>query len=96
VITHETLGSPGQYGAKRDAAKLAFVRIRTHYFGQGAWLNDGQLLRDGRRLADGDRVHVRDCLSDFGIGDAWEYPLPGRGSATIRCASGFARSSSSR
>jgi proline iminopeptidase len=41
VITHETLGSPGQYGAKRDAAKLAFVRIRTHYFSQGAWLNDG-------------------------------------------------------
>ncbi|WP_425004989.1 prolyl aminopeptidase [Mycolicibacterium sp. S3B2] len=50
VISHEALGSPGQYGAKPDAAKLAFVRICTHYFAHDAWLEDGQLLRDAHRL----------------------------------------------
>lgn len=51
VIAHETLGSPGQYSAKPDTAKLAFVRICTHYFAHNAWLDDGQLLRDAYRLA---------------------------------------------
>jgi hypothetical protein len=50
VIAHESLGSPGQYGAKPDAAKLAFVRMCTHYFAHRAWLEDGQLLRDAHRL----------------------------------------------
>lgn len=50
VIAHETLGNPGQYSAKPDAAKLAFVRICTHYFAHGAWLEDGQLLRNAHRL----------------------------------------------
>ena len=30
VIAHEALGNPGQYSAKPDKAKLAFVRICTH------------------------------------------------------------------
>lgn len=50
VIAHETLGSPGQYSAKEHAAKVAMVRICTHYFAHGAWLDDGQLLRDAHRL----------------------------------------------
>ncbi|MDX1890686.1 prolyl aminopeptidase [Mycolicibacterium sp. 050158] len=50
VIQHETLGSPGQYGAKPTSDMLAMVRICTHYFARGAWLGDGQLLRDAHRL----------------------------------------------
>jgi proline iminopeptidase len=50
VIAHEHLGNPGQYSTKPDAAKLAFVRICTHYFAHHAWLDDNQLLRDAHRL----------------------------------------------
>lgn len=30
--------------------QMAFARIVTHYFSNGAWLEEGQLLRDARRL----------------------------------------------
>jgi proline iminopeptidase len=73
VIAHETLGSPGQYGAKPDAAKLAFVRICAHYFAHGAWLDDGQLLRDAHRLngIPGVLIHGRLDLSGPLL-TAWE------------------------
>ncbi|MGW4369766.1 prolyl aminopeptidase [Nocardia takedensis] len=51
VIAHESLGTPGQYSAKPDAARMAMVRICTHYFAHAAWLEDGQLLREAPRLA---------------------------------------------
>jgi proline iminopeptidase len=53
--------------------RMAFVRIVTHYFAHGAWLDDGALLRDAGRLAGipGVMVHGR-----FDIGapltTAWE------------------------
>jgi proline iminopeptidase len=50
AIAHETQGSPGQYSDRPDDAKLAFVRICTHYFAHHGWLDDGQLLRDAHRL----------------------------------------------
>lgn len=50
AIAHEASGKPGQYSEKIDAARLAFVRICTHYFAHAAWLEDGQLLRDAYRL----------------------------------------------
>ncbi len=73
VIAHETLGSPGQYSAKPDAAKLAFVRICTHYFAHGAWLEDGQLLRAAHRLKGipGVLIHGRLDLS-APLLTAWE------------------------
>jgi proline iminopeptidase len=73
VIAHETLGSSGQYSAKRDAAKLAFVRICTHYFAHGAWLEDGQLSRDAHRLSgiSGVLIHGRLDLSGPLL-TAWE------------------------
>ncbi|MDT5080765.1 MAG: proline iminopeptidase [Mycobacterium sp.] len=78
VIAHETLGSPGQCGGKLDAAKLAFVRICTHYFAQGAWLDDGQLLRDAHRLKGipGVLIHGRldlsaPLLSAWELAQAW-------------------------
>lgn len=50
AIAHETQGNPGQYSAKPDAAKLAFVRICTHFFAHHGWLDDDQLLRNAHRL----------------------------------------------
>ncbi len=73
VIAHETQGSPGQYSAKPDTARLAFVRICTHYFAHAAWLDDGRLLRDAHRLAGipGVLVHGRLDLS-APLLTAWE------------------------
>lgn len=73
VIAHESLGSPGQYSAKPDVAKLAFVRICTHYFAHDAWLDDGQLLRDAQRLKGipGVLIHGRLDLS-APLVTAWE------------------------
>ncbi|MGV9635473.1 prolyl aminopeptidase [Nocardia rhamnosiphila] len=73
VIAHENLGTPGQYSAKPDAARLAFVRICTHYFAHAAWLEDGSLLRDAHRLAGipGLLIHGRLDLS-APLRTAWE------------------------
>ena len=73
VIAHEDLGRPGQYSAKPNRAKLAFVRICTHYFARGAWLEDGQLLRDAHRLLGirGVLIHGRLDLS-CPLLTAWE------------------------
>jgi len=73
VIAHETLGSPGQYSAKLDAAKLAFVRICTHYFAHAAWLEDGQLLRNAHLLKGipGVLIHGRLDMS-APLRTAWE------------------------
>jgi proline iminopeptidase len=73
VIVHENLGNPGQYSAKPRAAKLAFVRICTHYFAHGAWLDDAQLLRDVHRLKGipGVLIHGRLDLSGPLL-TAWE------------------------
>lgn len=73
AIAHENLGKPGQYSAKPHAAKLAFVRICTHYFAHHAWLGDGQLLRNAHRLAGipGVLIHGRLDLS-APLLNAWE------------------------
>ncbi|MVU79755.1 prolyl aminopeptidase [Nocardia sp. ET3-3] len=73
VIAHETLGAPGQYSAKLDAARLAFVRICTHYFAHAAWLDDDRLLRDAHQLAGipGILIHGRLDLS-APVRTAWE------------------------
>ncbi|TXH18173.1 MAG: prolyl aminopeptidase [Mycobacterium sp.] len=73
AIAHETLGKPGQYSAKIDADRMAFVRICTHYFAHAAWLEDGQLLRDAHRLdgIPGVLIHGRLDLS-APVRTAWE------------------------
>lgn len=78
VIAHEALGSPGQYSAKPDEAKLAFVRICTHYFAHTAWLEDGQLLLNAHRLngIPGVLIHGRldlsgPLLTAFELAQAW-------------------------
>jgi proline iminopeptidase len=45
-------GSPDAYSGRHAApGQLAFVRICSHYFAHGAWLDEGVLLREASRLA---------------------------------------------
>jgi len=73
VIAHELGGHPGAYSARVDGARLAFVRICTHYFSHAAWLEEGALLRDAGRLAGIPGVVIHGRL-DLGspIDTAWE------------------------
>lgn len=50
VLSGET-NSDAVYAARPAAAKLAFVRICSRYFANGAWLEEGALLREAYRLA---------------------------------------------
>ena len=73
AIAHEVRGTPGQYSARPDDDKLAFVRICTHFFAHHGWLDEGQLLRDAGRLAGipGVLIHGRLDLS-APLHTAWE------------------------
>jgi proline iminopeptidase len=51
VLSREPHGPATPYGDKPTSARIAFVRIATHYFEHGAWLEEGALLRDAHRLA---------------------------------------------
>ncbi|MBW1600759.1 prolyl aminopeptidase [Streptomyces sp. JJ66] len=50
VISLEEHHGPTPYGGRPSASQLALVRIVTHYFAHGAWLEEGALLRDAYRL----------------------------------------------
>lgn len=51
AVSLEPNGVPDAYRGRPDDAKLAMVRICTHYFAHAAWLEEGILLRDAGRLA---------------------------------------------
>ena len=73
VISRESNGSPGAYGRRPDDAKLAFVRICSHYFAHDAFLEDGVLIREAGQLAGipGVLIHGRDDLGG-GACTPWE------------------------
>ncbi len=73
VVSLEPNGKPNPYSDRPPAALLAFVRICTHYFAHGAWLEEGVLLRDAGRLAGipGVLIHGRLDLSGP-LDTAWE------------------------
>jgi proline iminopeptidase len=73
VISLEHHGTPGLYSNRRDAARLAFVRICAHYFAHDGFLEDGVLIRDAGTLAGipGVLVHGRNDLGSPMI-TAWE------------------------
>jgi len=73
VISHESGGHPGAYSARVDEARLAFVRICTHYFAHDAWLEDGELLRNAPLLTGIPGVLIHGRL-DLGspLMTAWE------------------------
>ncbi|MFE6775159.1 prolyl aminopeptidase [Streptomyces sp. NPDC057702] len=51
VLSMEGEGASGQYSGRPSAARVALVRIASHYFAHGAWLEEGVLLREAGRLA---------------------------------------------
>lgn len=51
VLSGEPHGPATPNTDRPPAARLAFVRITTHFFAHAAWLEEGALLRDARRLA---------------------------------------------
>ncbi|GGS41601.1 prolyl aminopeptidase [Actinokineospora fastidiosa] len=51
VISLEPHGTPGAYSNRFDQRQVCFVRICAHYFGNGAFLDEGVLLREAGRLA---------------------------------------------
>src|SRR3954447_9799676 len=73
VVALEPQGKPNAYSDRAPDALLAFVRICTHYFAHGAWLEEGVLLRDAARLAGipGVLIHGRLDLS-APLDTAWE------------------------
>jgi proline iminopeptidase len=73
VISQESNGSPGSYGDRPDDAKLALVRICSHYFSHDAFLEDGVLIREAGALAGipGVLIHGRNDLGG-GAYTAWE------------------------
>jgi len=50
VLSAEPHGSATPYGDRPLAARIAFVRIASHYFAHAAWLEESVLLRDAHRL----------------------------------------------
>jgi proline iminopeptidase len=64
VISLEPNAVPGQYSDHPSDELVALVRICSHYFAHGAWLEEGALLRDAGRLAGipGVLVHGRHDL----------------------------------
>ena len=73
VISKEPLGRPNAYSDRPPRARLALVRICSHYFSNGAWLEEGALLRDAGRLAGIPGVLVHGRLDLGGpVGNAWE------------------------
>jgi proline iminopeptidase len=73
VISLESNGTPGAYGDRPDDAKLAFVRICSHYFAHDGFLEDGVLIREAGQLAGipGVLIHGRNDLGG-GACTPWE------------------------
>lgn len=51
VLSLEPSGGPRPYSDRPSAARLAMVRIASHYFAHGAWLAEGALIDGAARLA---------------------------------------------
>ncbi|MFB7546890.1 prolyl aminopeptidase [Streptomyces sp. NPDC056154] len=73
VLSQETNTGPPPYSGRPGRARQALVRICSHYFSHGAWLEEEQLIRDAGRLAGipGVLVHGRFDLGGPLI-TAWE------------------------
>ena len=73
VLSGETGGSTKPYAGRPSAARLALVRICTHYFSHGAWLDEGVLLREAGRLSGIPGVLLHGRLDMGGPADtAWQ------------------------
>lgn len=73
VLSLEPGGKPNLTSDQPTGSMLAFVRIAAHYFGNGAWLDEGEVIREAVRLAGipGVLIHGRLDLS-CPLDSAWE------------------------
>lgn len=73
VLSLEVIGRPDFFVDRGDDFKIAFVRICSHFFANGCFLDDGVLIRDAHRLAGipGILLHGRADLS-LPVITAWE------------------------
>ena len=84
VLSGETKGKFRPYADRPPAARLAFVRICTHFFAHGAWLPEGVLLREAGRLAGIPGVLIHGRLDLGGpLRTAWELHRAWPGSELI-------------
>ena len=83
VVSLEESG-PGAYLDRPDDAKLAFVRICSHYFAHDAFLEDGILIREAGKLAGipGVLIHGRNDIGGPAI-TPWETAQAWPGSELI-------------
>ncbi|WP_328296724.1 prolyl aminopeptidase [Streptomyces sp. NBC_00435] len=73
VLSGETKGASQPYSGRPSTARLALVRICSHYFSHGAWLEEGELLREAHRLAGIPGVLIHGRLDMGGpLDTAWE------------------------
>ncbi len=73
IISQEPNGTANVYTGRSLDEKLSLVRIASHYFSNGAWLEEGELLRNADRLAGipGVLIHGRLDLA-APLDTAWE------------------------
>jgi proline iminopeptidase len=73
VLSQEEYGAANPYSDQPDEARIAFVRICTHYFSHRCWMEDNQVFRDVARLAHipGVLLHGRLDMSGPAV-HAWE------------------------
>ncbi|UPM44625.1 prolyl aminopeptidase [Halocatena salina] len=73
IISEEPNGTANVFAGRSLDEKLSFVRIASHYFSNGAWLEEGELLRNADRLSDipGVLIHGRLDLA-APLETAWE------------------------
>ena len=73
LISHEGDEKADIYSSRPRDAKLAFVRIASHYFAHGAWLEEEELLRNADRLDGIPGVLIHGRLDLAGpLETAWE------------------------
>lgn len=73
VVSLEPQGKPSPYSRRAADARTALVRICTHYFANGAWLEEGALLQNAGRLAGIPGVLIHGRLDLGGpLQTAWE------------------------
>jgi proline iminopeptidase len=84
VISLEPHGRRNAYSSRPPDAQLALVRICSHYFSHGGWLDEGALIRDAHRLAGipGVLYHGRQDLGSP-VGTAWELAQAWPGSELV-------------
>jgi proline iminopeptidase len=84
VLSLEKDGHAGVLSAWVDDKQLAFVRICSHYFAHGAWLEEGELLRDAGKLAGIPGVILQGRTDMSGpVRTAWELAQAWPGSELI-------------